>query len=167
MSNDRQQAGDKAIVTTPTDREIHVERVFDAPRELVFATYTDPELIPEWWGPRGTTAVVEKMDVRTGGDWQFLSQDSNGSEIRFRGTYREVTPPERIVQTFEWDGMPGYVSVETATFEDLGDGRTKITTTSLFHTAEERDGMLQSGMEGGLNETYDRLDEVLARSSPS
>jgi uncharacterized protein YndB with AHSA1/START domain len=79
----------------------------------------------------------------------------------FRGTYREVTPPERIVQTFEWEGMPGHVSVETATFEDFGD-RTKVTTTSIFHTTEERDGMLGSGMEGGLNETYERLDEVLA-----
>ena len=88
-------------------------------------------------------------------------RDSDGSETGFRGTYREVTPPERIVQTFEWEGMPGHVSVETATFEDLGN-RTKVTTTSIFHTAEERDGMLASGMERGLNETYARLDEVLA-----
>lgn len=161
MTSDRQQ-GQTATLTTPTDREIHVERVFDAPRDRVFAVYTDPKLIPEWWGPRDTTAVVDQMDVRTGGDWRFVVRTSDGSETSFRGTYREVTPPERIVQTFEWEGMPGYVSVETAEFQDLGD-RTKVITTSIFHTAEERDGMLDSGMERGMNETFARLDELLAR----
>jgi uncharacterized protein YndB with AHSA1/START domain len=160
MTQDQQQAP-PATITTPTDREIHIERVFDAPRDRVFAVYTDPALIPEWWGPRGTTAIVDRMDVRPGGSWRFVMRDEDGSETAFRGTYREISPPERIVQTFEWEGMPGHVSVETATFEDLGD-RTKVTTTSLFHTPEERDGMLQSGMERGLNETYSRLDEVLA-----
>jgi uncharacterized protein YndB with AHSA1/START domain len=160
MSSDQQAA--KAVVTTPGEREIHVEREFDAPRDRVYAAYTDPKLIPEWWGPRGTTAVVEQMDVQPGGGWRFVIQNSDGSETAFRGTYREVSPPERIVQTFEWEGMPGHVSVETATFEDLGD-RTKVTTTSLFHTTEERDGMIGSGMEGGLQETYERLDAVLAR----
>jgi uncharacterized protein YndB with AHSA1/START domain len=157
-----QQQAPTTSITTPTDREIHIERVFDAPRDRVFAVYTDPSLIPEWWGPRGTTAVVDQMDVRPGGSWRFVVRSSDGSETAFRGTYREVAPPERIVQTFEWEGMPGHVSVETATFEDLGE-RTKVTTTSLFHTPEERDGMLQSGMEHGLNDTYARLDEVLAR----
>ena len=151
-----------ATVTTPTDREIHIERIFDAPRDEVFAKMTDPELIPEWWGPHGTTTIVDKMDVRSGGDWRYMIKNSDGSETGFRGTYREVSPPERIVQTFEWEGMPGHVSVETATFEDLGD-QTKITAISVFHTTEERDGMIQSGMEGGLNETYSRFDEVLAR----
>jgi uncharacterized protein YndB with AHSA1/START domain len=151
-----------ATVTTPTDREIHIERIFDAPRDRVFAVYTDPELIPEWWGPRGTTTVVDQMDVRAGGSWRFVAQESDGSQTAFRGTYREVTPPERIVQTFEWEGMPGHVSVDTAVFEDLGD-RTKVTTTSIFHTTEERDGMLGAGMEKGMNETFQRLDELLAR----
>lgn len=160
MTSDEQQA--KATVTTPTDREIHVERVFDAPRDRVFSIFTDPELIPEWWGPRGTTTAVDEMDVRTGGRWRFIMRNSDGSESGFRGAYREVTPPERIVQTFEWEPMAGHVSVETVTFEDLGD-RTKVVGTSTFHTTEERDGMLESGMEGGLNETYARLDEVLAR----
>jgi uncharacterized protein YndB with AHSA1/START domain len=151
-----------ATVTTPTDREIHIERVFDAPRDRVFEAFTDPKLIPEWWGPNGTTTSVDRMDVRAGGDWRFVVRNSDGSETGFRGTYREITPPERIVQTFEWEGMPGYVSVETAVFEDLGD-RTKLVATTLFHTTEERDGMLHSGMEGGMNETYARLDELLAR----
>ena len=160
MTSDPQQVP-TATVTTPTEREIRVERVFAAPRDRVFSVYTDPELVPEWWGPHGTTTVVDQMDVRPGGSWRFVMRNSDGSETGFRGTYREVTPPERIVQTFEWEGMPGHVSVETATFEDLGD-RTKVTTTSIFHTTEERDGMLQSGMERGLNETYARLDELLA-----
>jgi uncharacterized protein YndB with AHSA1/START domain len=106
------------------------------------------------------------MDVRTGGSWRFITRGPDGSESAFRGSYREVTPPERIVQTFEWEPMAGHVSVETAVFEDLGD-RTRVVTTSLFHTAEERDGMLASGMEGGLNETYARLDELLVRLASS
>ncbi len=161
MTNDQQHAP-TATITTPSDREIHIERVFAAPRDRVFAVYTDPALIPEWWGPRGSTTVVDKMDVRTGGDWRFVTSDCDGRETAFRGAYREVSPPERIVQTFEWEGMPGYVCLETAVFEDLGD-RTKVVTTSLFYTTEERDGMLGSGMEHGLNETYARLDELLER----
>jgi len=160
MSSDQQHAP-TATVTTPTDREIHIERIFDAPRDRVFAAMTDPELIPQWWGPHGTTARVDRMDVETGGDWRFVIRNSDGSETGFRGTYRDVVAPERIVQTFEWEGMPGYISVETATFEDLGD-RTKLTSIALFYTTEERDGMLDSGMERGLNETYSRFDEVLA-----
>jgi uncharacterized protein YndB with AHSA1/START domain len=147
----------KATVTTPTDRTIRIEREFEAPRDRVFAAYTDPGLIPEWWGPHGADTVVDRMDPRAGGDWRFES-----SETAFRGTYREVTAPERIVQTFEWEGMPGHVCVDTAEFEDLG-GRTRVVVTSLFHTTEERDGMLGSGMESGVNETYERLDALLAR----
>lgn len=160
MSNDR--TSQKTTVTTPGEREIHIERVFAAPRDRVFAVFTDPELIPEWWGPRGTRTTVDEMDVRTGGDWRFLVESSDGSGTAFRGTYREVTPPERIVQTFEWDGMPGYVSVDSTEFIDLGE-QTRVVSTSLFYTTEERDGMIDSGMEGGLSETYERLDEVLAR----
>jgi uncharacterized protein YndB with AHSA1/START domain len=164
MSDQQQTAPRAAIVTTPAEREIHIERVFDAPRDRVFAAFTDPELIPQWWGPRDVTTVVDQMDVRPGGSWRFVINNSDGSQTAFRGTYREINPPELIVQTFEWEGMPGHVSVETARFEDLG-GRTKITNTTLFHTQEERDGMLASGMERGLNETYARLDEVLARGA--
>jgi uncharacterized protein YndB with AHSA1/START domain len=160
-----QQAGEKAVITTPGDREIHVERVFDAPRERVFAVYTDPELIPQWWGPRGTETVVDEMDVRPGGRWRFVGRDSEGNEFAFRGVFREISPPERVVQTFEWEGMPGHVSIDTAVFEDLGDGRTRIVSDSIFHLREERDGMIASGMEGGLNDTYDRLEELLARQA--
>ena len=155
-------AKDKTEVQKAGDREIHIERVFDAPRELVFKAFTDPELITEWWGPRDTDTTVDKMDCRTGGDWRFVHSNSDGSETAFRGTFREVTPPERIAWTFEWDGRPGYVSVDITEFEDLGD-QTRVTTRSLFFLPEERDGMLDAGMESGLTESYDRLDEVLGR----
>jgi len=153
--------GTTATITTPQDREIRVERIFDAPRDRVFAAFTDPALIPEWWGPYDTTTIVDQMDVRPGGLWRFIAQDCDGRETAFRGVYREVTPPERIVQSWEWEGLPGHVSIETAEFEDLGD-KTRMIGTTLFHTTEERDGMLNSGMEKGMNETYERLDALLA-----
>jgi uncharacterized protein YndB with AHSA1/START domain len=105
------------------------------------------------------------MDPRPGGLWRFVYRnDSDGEEVAFRGVYREVTPPERLAQTFEYEPMPGHISVDISTFEDLGDGRTKVTTLSQFHTPEERDGMIDSGMERGMGETYDRLEELLAKS---
>jgi uncharacterized protein YndB with AHSA1/START domain len=149
-----------AKITTPSDREIRIERVFDAPRDRVWRAMSDPKLIAQWWG-RGNKMVVEKFEMKRGGHWRFVEHGDDGVN-GFEGRYREVTPPERVVQTFEWDGMPGYVIIETATLTDLGDGRTKLTTTSLFHTTEERDGFLQSGMEGGVNDSYAALDKLLA-----
>ena len=161
MTADQKQAR-RADITTPSEREIRVERIFDAPRDVVFATYTDPDLIPEWWGPRGMTTSVDCMDVRTGGRWRFVMRGADGSESAFCGAFREVSPPDRIVQTFEWEPMAGRVSVETTTFEELGH-RTKVTTVSIFHTTSERDSMLGSGMEWGLNQTYERFDQLLER----
>jgi uncharacterized protein YndB with AHSA1/START domain len=158
VTSDQQQ--ERAVtLTTPTDREIHVERVFDAPRDRVFAAFTDPELIPEWWG---SSTTVDEMDVRPGGRWRFVAKNPDGSETAFRGEYREVTPPERLVQTFEWEAMPGHIVLETATFEDLGD-QTRFTTTMLFDTTEERDGLLEHGGEKGMNQSYGRLDQLLER----
>jgi uncharacterized protein YndB with AHSA1/START domain len=158
VTSDQQEA---AVVTTPTDRDIHIERVFNAPRDRVYAAFTDPELVPQWWGSRDGVTVVDRMNVEVGGEWRYVSRSEHG-EHAFRGTYREVTPPERLEYSFEWEGMPGHVCIETVVFEDLGE-QTKVTTTTLFHTTEERDGMISSGMEGGLNESYTRLDELLAR----
>jgi uncharacterized protein YndB with AHSA1/START domain len=149
-----------ATLTTPSDREVRIERVFDAPIERVWEAFTDPNLVAQWWG-RGNKLVIERMEVERGGHWRFVEHADDGVN-GFEGRYREVTPHERLVQTFEWDGMPGYVAVDTAVFEDLGDGRTKLVTTSLFHTTEERDGMLSSGMETGLNESYAALDKLLS-----
>jgi uncharacterized protein YndB with AHSA1/START domain len=142
------------------DREIHIERIFDAPRERVWRAYTDPKLVAQWWG-RGNRVVVERFEVERGGHWRFVEHAPDGVH-GFEGRFREVTPPSRIVQTFEWDGMPGYVTVNTTTFEDLGGGRTKVVVDGIFHTTEERDGMLRSGMEGGLNASYAALDKLLA-----
>jgi uncharacterized protein YndB with AHSA1/START domain len=150
-------------VTTPTDREIRIERVFNAPRERVWRAFTDPKLVAQWWG-RGNKLVIERMQVEPGGHWRYVEHGPDGVH-GFEGRYREVIPPERLVHTFEWDGMPGYVAVETVQLEDLGDGRTKVVNTSLFHTTEERNGMLSSGMEDGLNQSYAALDALLARMS--
>jgi uncharacterized protein YndB with AHSA1/START domain len=150
----------KATITTPTDRQIRTERIFNAPRDRVWKAFTNPELVAQWWG-RGNKVVLEKFEPKTGGRWRFVEHGPEGTN-GFEGRYREVTPPGRIVQTFEWDGMPGHVIVETMTLEDLGDGRTKLVNISLFHTPEERDGMLSSGMEQGMNESYAALDRVLA-----
>ena len=150
-----------AKVTTPSDREIRIERIFNAPRERVWQALTDPKLIVQWWG-RGNNLVLERFEVQRGGHWRFVEHGPDGSH-GFEGRFREVTPPSRIVQTFEWDGMPGHVAVEDMTLEDLGDGRTRLVTVSLFHTGMERDGMLHSGMEQGLNQSYAALDRVLAQ----
>jgi uncharacterized protein YndB with AHSA1/START domain len=149
-------------VTLPSDLEILVTREFDAPRDVVYKTMTDPKLIPQWWGPRRDTITVDKMEVRPGGKWRFVATQPDGTTYAFRGEYRELTPAEKIVQTFEFEPMAGHISVETATLTDLPGGRTLFTTRSAFTSKEDRDGMIESGMESGLRETYDRLDEVLA-----
>ena len=149
-----------SMLTLPSDREIVMQRVFNAPRELVFKAYTDPNLIPKWWGPRRYTTTVDKMDVKVGGVWRFVQRDVAGNEYAFNGEYREIAPPKRLSYTFEFEGMPGHVLLETVTFEEH-DGQTKVTVTSLFRSAEDRDGMLQSGMEQGANESQDRLAELL------
>jgi uncharacterized protein YndB with AHSA1/START domain len=150
----------KATVTTPSDREIRIERIFDAPRDRVWRAHTDPKLLAQWWG-RGNKLVIEKYELERGGHWRFVEHSDQGVH-GFEGRFREVTPQDRIVQTFEWDGMPGHTVVETLELQDLGDGRTRVVATSLFFTTEERDGMLQSGMEQGLDQSYEALDRLLA-----
>lgn len=153
-------ATNTAKVTTPGDREVRIERIFNAPRDRVWRAFTDPTLVAQWWG-RGNKLVIERMEVERGGHWRFVEHAPDGVH-GFEGRFREVSPPERLSYTFEWDGMPGHVVVETVTLEDLGDGRTKVVTVGLFHTTEDRDGMVSSGMEGGLNQSYAALDRVLA-----
>lgn len=147
-------------LTRRGDREIFSSRDFDAPRELVFKALTDPTLIPNWWGPRRYTTIVDKMEVRPGGKWRFINRGPEG-EHAFNGEYREIVPPQRIVQTFEWEGLPGHISVETLTLEEI-DGKTRMTATSVFETKEDRDGMWESGAESGARETWDRFAEVLS-----
>jgi uncharacterized protein YndB with AHSA1/START domain len=148
-------------VTLPSDLEISMTRTFDAPRALVFKAFTDRELIPQWWGLRDSVTIVDKLDLRPGGEWRFVQRSPDGTEYGFHGEFREITPPDRITWTFEFEGMPGHVLVETLTFTEAT-GRTTITTNSVFDTVQDRDGMLKSGMEQGAAESYDRLAELLA-----
>ena len=150
----------KATVTRRGDRELHIERIFNAPRDRVWKAMTDPDLVAQWWG-RGNKLVIEKLEVKKGGHWRFV-EHSDGQEYGFEGRYREVRAPEFLEYTFEWDGQPGHVSVDSTRLEDLGDGRTRVVVDTLFLSAEDLDGMMQAGMEGGMNESYAALDRVLA-----
>ena len=142
-------------------QELVITRTFDAPRELVFKALIDPELVPKWWGQRNSTTIVEALDARPGGKWRFVQQAPDGAEYGFHGEFREVVPPERVTWTFEYEGMPGHVVVETMSLTESG-GKTTITTNSVFDTTEERDGMIQSGMERGVVDGYEKLDQLLA-----
>lgn len=152
----------KTTITTPTDREIHAERIVNAERDRVWRAYADPALVAQWWG-RGNRLVIERMELERGGRWRYVEHTANAVS-GFEGRYREVTPPERFVRSFEWDGMPGHVAIEFVTLVDLGDGRTKIVTTMQMHTPEERDGFLHSGMQAGMEASYTELDALLAAS---
>lgn len=150
------------VIAEPGMHEIVMSRVFNAPRDLVFKTITDPELIPQWWGQRESLTIVDTMDVRAGGLWRYIQRDPHGNEYAFHGVYHSITP-ERVIDTFEFEGMPGHVILETMTLEAQPDGTTRVTVSSVFQSVADRDGMLASGMEDGSNESYDRLDELLAR----
>lgn len=151
------------INAEPGTLDIITIHVFDAPREVVYHVMTDPKLVPMWWGPRRFMTTVNRMNRRPGGFWRFVQHDAEGKEYAFHGEYREIVPSERIVQTFEFEGMPGHVSVETISFDEQ-DGKTTVTTRSTFETVEDRDGMLAAGAEEGVMETNDRLTELLASS---
>jgi uncharacterized protein YndB with AHSA1/START domain len=144
--------------------DLTYERVFDAPRELVWKANTDPELIPRWWGPHRHSTRVEQMDVRPGGTWRFVSVDGDGNEFAFYGEYLEVVPPERIKWTFMFDvpevGPQG--GPETLTLEDLGDGRTMMRAVGHMGSEEAIEAALATGMTAGAIETWDRLDALLA-----
>jgi uncharacterized protein YndB with AHSA1/START domain len=152
--------GKAQVAVPPGTREIRVVRVFDAPRAKVWRALTEPELLARWWG-RGNKLVVERFEARPGGHWRFV-EHSEGGPQGFEGRFADLQPPERLVMTFEWDGMPGHVALQDMSLEELPDGRTKLVATSLFMTQEDRDGMVASGMEGGMNESYAALDKVLA-----
>ena len=151
--------GSKLEVTTPSDTEIVLTRVFDAPRDLVFEAHTSCEHMRNWWGPRKYEIAECDLDFRPGGTWRIVHRAQDEEHV-FQGEYREIVRPERIVWTFEWMGAPGHISVETLKLEEQ-DGKTTVTATSVFDSQDARDGMLKSGMEEGAAETYDRLDEYL------
>ncbi len=134
--------------------------MFEAPRDRVWRAFTVGEQVARWWG-RGNRLVLEQHEPVAGGRWRFVEHADNDVH-GFEGRYREVMAPERIVQTFSWDGAPGHVSVVTVTMDELEGGRTRVVSTSLFHTEEERDGMLAGGMTRGLELSYAALERVLA-----
>ncbi|TPQ17192.1 SRPBCC family protein [Streptomyces sporangiiformans] len=159
-STDTPHRNETQIVADPVLPKIVIIREFDAPPERVFRAYTDPDLIVQWLGPRALTMRIDQYDARTGGSYRYVHSDDDGTEYGFYGAFHEVRPNERIVQTFTYEGFPDSVSLETALFEDLG-GRTRVTGTSLMDSVEARDAMLKSGMEVGVREGYERLDELL------
>ncbi|MGZ7129710.1 MAG: SRPBCC family protein [Halobacteriota archaeon] len=145
----------------PGKREVVITQVFNAPRELVWKALTDPELMPQWGGPKEYTITIDKMDVRSGGKWRYIQRGPDGSASTFHGEYETVMPPERLVDTWEWEGMPGQAALETITLETQN-GTTKVTTTEEFQRAEDRDRALQEMSEGAI-ESGDRLAELLKK----
>ncbi len=150
------------IVADPDVPLVRITREFDAPPEKVFRAHTEPELVVQWLGPRGLEMRVDTYDCRTGGSYRYVHSDANG-EYAFHGCFHEVRPDELIVQTFTFEGVPDGVALEKLVLTDLGDGRTRLTATSLVDSFEGRDAFLASGMETGVREGYERLDEVLGR----
>jgi uncharacterized protein YndB with AHSA1/START domain len=150
------------ITADPAVPLIRLVREFEAPREKVFRAHTDPELVAQWLGPRRHEMRVDHYDCRTGGSYRYV-HTSDGNEYRFHGTFHEVRAPELIIQTFTFDGAPDEVALERLVLTDLGNGRTRLTTTSLVDSFETRDAMLASGMQDGIRESFERLDDLLAR----
>jgi uncharacterized protein YndB with AHSA1/START domain len=149
------------IAVDPDVPLVRITREFDASPDKVFRAHTDPELFTRWNGPNGTEMRIDHFDCRTGGSYRYLIA-SDGNEFGFRGCFHEVRPAELIVQTFTFEGVPDGVALERLMFEDLGDGRTRLTSTSLVDSFAGRDAFVASGMEDGVRQGYERLDEVLA-----
>ena len=151
----------ETTLSLPSDREILMTRKFDAPREIVWETITDPKLIPQWFGFAADATEVKKMDVRKGGKWQFITRTSGGEVVDFHGTYKEVVAPEKLVYSFLFGDMPeGDGFVEITLVEK--DGVTELRDRGVFTSKEERDAVIASGMESGARETYERLSELIA-----
>ena len=153
---------DLKVVADPGTQEIVITRTFDAPRDLVFKAFTDPDAVRQWWGQASSETVVDQLEARPGGRWRFVERDGQGNEDGFHGVYHDLQASERIVYTFEYEGMPGHVLLETIVLEDQ-DGKTLMTDSSVYQSVADRDGMLQSGMETGAAESFGRLDDYLAR----
>ena len=157
-------ANKTTITAEPGKQELFITREFDAPRELVFKAHTDPDLYVQWLGPRDLTMTVETFEPRSGGSYRYIHK-RDGAEYAFHGVNHEVLAPERIISTFEFEGLPekGHVILGTVKFEALPGGRTRLTGQSVFQSVADRDGMLSSGMEIGVTEGYERLDEILEK----
>ena len=157
--------GATRITAEPGLPFIDIEREFDAPRDLLYRAHVDPELLAQWLGPAKYTMRVDRFDVRDGGRWRFVHLDTDGTEHGFRGVFHGEPSVEGILQTWEWEGLPGHVALESLTFEER-DGRTTLRVHAAYQSVADRDGLIASGMEGGLNEGYARLDELVGRFAP-
>lgn len=148
-------------VTLPADRDnvILMTRIFNAPPELVYKAYSTPELVAKWWGWEQNTTIIDVMDFQPGGKWRYY-QTIDGKDEAFRGEYKEIVPNEKITYTFEYEGYPGHICTETIEFIAQEDGTTLLRNTSVYDSKEERDGMIESGMEDGARHTWDRLEDV-------
>lgn len=153
------------ITADPGKHDVTIIREFEAPRELVFKAFITPELLSQWLGPRNLTMKIERFEPKAGGAYRYTHSDGKGNNYGFYGVIHEVTAPERIIQTFEFEGLPekGHVSLDTARFEALPGGRTRVVMQSVFQSVADRDGMIRSGMERGVTEGHERLDELLAK----
>ena len=153
----------KTVITAePGMPLITITRDFDAPRDMVFRAHIDPELLVRWLGPRDLTTTIDRYDARDGGTWRYVQKDADGNEYGFHGVFHGTPSPDAIVQTFEFEGVPGHVMLDTTTLEQR-DGRTLMRTVSSFQSVEDRDAMIASGMERGVRDSGDRLEELLAR----
>ena len=153
------------IKAEPGKQELFITREFDAPRQMVFKAFTTPELVVQWLGPRELKMKIDKFEPKAGGSYRYVHIDPAGNEYGFHGVVHEVLAPERIIQTFEFEGLPesGHVTLETSRFEELPGNRTCVTIQSIFQTVTDRDGMMQSGMERGVKDSHERLDELFAK----
>lgn len=149
------------VTAEPGVPQVITTRTFDAPRDLVFRAFTEPELLVQWLGPRKYTMTIERYDLRDGGTWRYVHADEAGNAFGFHGVFHGDPSPEGFVQTFEFEGAPGNVSMDTLTLEEDG-GTTTVRTNSVFQSVEARDAMVASGMAEGMNEGYDRLDALVA-----
>ena len=150
------------VTAEPGVPQILTEREFDAPRELILRAFTEADLLAQWLGPRGYTMTVETFEPRAGGSWRYVHSDGDGNAYGFHGVFHNDPTPDGFVQTFEFEGAPGHVSLDTMTMEER-DGRTIVRTNSLFQSVEARDAMVQSGMADGMSQGYDQLEELLEK----
>ncbi|HTD93742.1 MAG TPA: SRPBCC family protein [Chitinophagaceae bacterium] len=153
------------IIAEPGKQELFIIREFDYPRELVFKAHTDAKIYSQWLGPDGFTLVMEKFEANTGGSYRHISTDKDGNSYAFHGVYHEVLAPERIIGTFEFEGLPekGHVEFDTQRFEELPGGRTRVTIQAVYQSVQDRDGMVSSGMESGITQGHEKLDIVLSK----
>ena len=160
-------ANKTTVTAEPGKQELFITREFDAPRELVFKAHTDPDLYVQWVGPRELTMSLETFEPRAGGSYRYIHKDSDGNEYAFHGVNHEVLTPERIISTFEFEGLPekGHVVLETLRLDALPGGRTRLTVQSVFQSVADRDAMIQAGMVRGVTAGYERLDELLEKKA--